>query len=312
MSLPAYLRACRVALGERGRNPLVPRSTAEGSCAMRAAGALEDDPAIRCPDEMAAGFLGGLNVTTLAKHRTTRGLLLRSARRLRPGAYTHEMVRTKFIDEIVLGEVAAGLDELILLGAGLDSRPYRLAEELQGVRVIEVDHPASQASKCARLRQLLGNEPEHVTFVAIDFTRDDLDAALATAGHERSARTLFVWSGVSFYLPEEAVAEVLSWVVAHSSPRTSIVFDAFWAEAIDGSREYYGARELCRAAAARGEPFRWGIPEGRVDGTLSRYGLQARRTLTGEEGRAVYMTRSDGTLHEPPYGFGVLVHALTN
>jgi methyltransferase (TIGR00027 family) len=276
---------------------------------MRAIGALEDDPAVRCPDVMAAGFLGGLNVTTLAKHRATRGLLLRSIRRLFPGAYTHEMVRTKFIDETVLGEVAAGLDELILLGAGFDSRAYRFAEELRGVRVIEVDHPASQASKRVRLRRLLGHEPENVTFVAIDFTRDDLDAVLAAAGHERSARTLFVWSGVSFYLTEEAVAEVLSWVAAHDSPRTSIVFDAFWAEAIDGSREYYGARELCRATAAKGEPFYWGIPEGRIDETLSRFGLQAERTLTSEEGRTVYMKRSDGTLHDPPYGFSVLVHA---
>jgi methyltransferase (TIGR00027 family) len=275
---------------------------------MRAAGALEDDPAIRCPDGMAAGFLGGLNVTTLAKHRMTRELLLRSARRLRPGAYTHEMVRTKFIDETVLGEVAAGLDELILLGAGFDSRPYRLAKELRSVRVIEVDHPASQASKRARLRRLLGHEPQHVTFVGIDFTRDDLDTALAAAGHERSARTLFVWSGVSFYLPEQAVAEVLSLIAAHDSP-TSIVFDAFWAEAIDGSREYYGARELRNAAAARGEPLRWGIPEGRVEETLSRFGLQAERTLTSEEGRTTYMKRSDGTLCDPPYGFGILVYA---
>lgn len=278
---------------------------------MRAAGALADDPAVRCPDQMAAGFLGGLNVTTLAKHRLTRGLLLRSARRLRPGAYTHELVRTKFIDEAMLAEVAAGLDELILLGAGFDSRPYRFAEELRGVRVIEVDHPASQASKRARLRRLLGHEPEHVTFVGIDFTCEDLDAALVAAGHERSAKTLFVWSGVSFYLPEHAVAEVLSWVAAHDSPRASIVFDAFWAEAIDGSREYYGARELRKAAAARDEPLRWGIPVGRVAETLSRFGLQEEQTLTGEQASAIYMKRSDGILCDPPYGFGVLVHAAS-
>jgi len=56
--------------------------------------------------------------------------------------------------------------------------------------------------------------------------------------------------------------------------------------------------------------FGWGIPDGRVDEALARFGLQAERTLTGEEGRAVYMKRSDGTLHDSPYGFGVLVHAL--
>jgi methyltransferase (TIGR00027 family) len=298
-----------MALGERGRNPLAPRSTAEGACALRAAGALERDPAVRCPDDMAAGFLGGFNVTTLAKHRVTRRLLLRRVNQRVPGAYTYEIARAKFVDEIVLGAAAAGLDELILLGAGLDSRPYRLVEQLRGVRVIEVDHPASQASKRARLCRLLGREPDQVSFVEIDFTRDDLDATLAGVGHERAGRTLFIWSGVSPYLTEEAVAEVLSWVGGHSSPRTSIVFDACWAEAIDGSREYFGAAELRKAVAETSEPLRWGIREGCVEQTLSRFGLHAEQTLGGEEARTTYLKRSDGSLHDQPFGFGVLVHA---
>jgi methyltransferase (TIGR00027 family) len=298
-----------VALGESGRNPLAPRSTAEGTCALRAAGAREQDPAVRCPDDMAAGFLGGLNVSTLAKYRATRRLMVGAVNRRLPGAYTYEIMRAKFIDEVVLDATDAGLDELVLLGAGLDSRPYRLAEQLRGVRVIEVDHPASQVSKRTRLRRLLGRDPDHVTFVAIDFTRDDLGGALETAGHERSARTLFVWSGVSPYLPEDAVAEVLSFVGGHGGPRTSIVFDACWAEVIDGSREYYGAAELRKVVAETDEPLRWGIPEGRVQETLSRFGLKAVRSLDGEEGRAAYLKRSDGTLHDQPYGFGVLVHA---
>ena len=60
--------------------------------------------------------------------------MLRVANRRVPGAYTYEIGRTKFIDEVVLDAVAAGLDELVLLGAGLDSRPFRLASQLKGVR----------------------------------------------------------------------------------------------------------------------------------------------------------------------------------
>lgn len=276
---------------------------------MRAAGALERDPAVRNPDRMAAGFLGGLNVSSLAKRRLTRGLILAGVDRLTPGAYTYEIVRTKFIDEVVLNETAAGLDELILLGAGLDSRPYRLAERLSDVRVFEVDHPASQATKRARLRRLLGSEPSHVTFVEIDFNRDDLAATLAEAGHDRSARTLFVWSGVSMYLPESAVASVLGWVGAHREPPAAIVFDTCWAEAIDGSREYHGSAELLDRVAKMGEPLRWGIPEGEVEGTLARFGLRAEKVLDEAEGRATYLRRSDGTLHDRPYGFGALLHA---
>lgn len=298
-----------MALGERGRNPLIPRSTAETVCALRAMGALEKDPAVRCPDWMAAGFLGGLNVTTLAKYRATRPLLLRVVKRRVPGAYTYEIGRTKFIDEVVLDAVAGGLDELVLLGAGLDSRPYRLAEQLKGVRVMEVDHPASQASKRKRIRDLLGDEPAHVTYVPIDFNREDLDATLAAAGHDRSARTLFVWSGVSLYLPEEAVAEVLSWVGGHRDPPASIVFDAIWAEVVDGSRDYPYAAQARKGAAETGEPFRWGIPEGRAEETLARFGLRAVRALDQGQAHSAYLRRSDGSLHDPPFGFGVLVLA---
>ncbi len=298
-----------MALGERSRNPLAPRSTAEAVCALRAMGALEKDPAVRCPDQMAAGFLGGFNVTTLARYRATRPLMQWMTKRRIPGAYTYEIGRTKFIDEVVLNAVAAGLDELILLGAGLDSRPYRLAEQLKGVRVMEVDHPASQASKRERLRHILGDEPAHVTYVPIDFNVDDLDATLAAAGHDRSARTLFVWSGVSLYLPEESVAEVLSWVGEHRDPPASIVFDAIWAGVVDGSRDYPYAAAARKGAAEAGEPFRWGIPEGQADETLSRFGLRAERALDQEQARTTYLRRSDGTLHDPPFGFGVLVLA---
>jgi methyltransferase (TIGR00027 family) len=298
-----------MALGERGRNPFIPRSTAEGVCALRAAGALERDPTLRCPDDMAAGFLGGFNTTTLAKFRATRGVIVKGFNRKIPGAYPYEIMRAKFIDEVVLGEAALGLDQLIVLGAGFDSRPYRLADRLRGVRVFEVDHPATQASKRVRLRRLMGEEPAGVTFVAVDFTRDDTEAELQAAGHDRSARTLVVWCGVSPYLPEEAVGRVLAWVGRHQSPRTSIVFDALWAGAVDGSRNYDGAVKLRKALSETGECLCWGIPEGRVGETLSRYGLQVEREVGPQEGRATYLRRSDGTLFDPPYGFGVLIQA---
>ena len=86
---------------------------------------------------MAAGFLGGFNATTLAKHRLTRPLYLRRVNQILPGAYPFEIARCKFIDEVTLSEVTAGVDEVVLLGAGLDSRPYRLADRLEraaGVR----------------------------------------------------------------------------------------------------------------------------------------------------------------------------------
>jgi len=285
------------------------RSTAEGAASLRAAGALEPDASVRCPDDMAAGFLGGFNVTTLAKHRLTRSVYLRLANRMLPGAYAYEIARCKFIDEVTLREIEAGLEELVLLGAGLDSRPYRLADRLQGVRVFEVDHPASQATKRARLRRVLDEEPRGVRFVSVDFTRDDLAIELARAGHDEGAATLFIWSGVAAYLPKEAVEALLSWIGGHTSARTSIVFDAMWASVLGGHSALYGAPELQRSVDRVGEPLRWGIPDGQVDETLERFGLRVERTLDDEAAMAAYLTHADGSVLGRPYGFGLLLHA---
>jgi methyltransferase (TIGR00027 family) len=197
----------------------------------------------------------------------------------------------------------------VVLGAGLDPRPYRLADRLEGVRVFEVDHPASQATKRARLRRLLATEPAGVRFVPVDFTRDDVATRLAEAGHDEAAATLFIWSGVSPYLPATAVEATFAWVAAHTSPRTSIVFDAISASVLGGRSRLYGARQLQRAVERAGEPLRWGIPDGKVDQTLQRFGLRVERQLDDQAATAAYLTRSDGSSLGRPYGFGVLVHA---
>jgi methyltransferase (TIGR00027 family) len=293
----------------RRRNPLVARSTAEITCAIRAAGAGERDPAVRCPDYLAARFLHGFNVTTLAKFRGTRWLFVHGTNKRAPGLYAYEIMRVKFMDEIILKALASGLDELILLGAGQDSRPYRMANNLRGVRVIEVDHPISQAYKRTRVRQIFGCEPSHITYAQIDFTRDDVGTILRLAGHRRSARALFVWSGVSPYLSEAAAFRILSWIGRHNTPSTSIVFDACWQGVVDGSGEYLGAKEWRNGVARMGEPLRWGVPEDGVYDMLARFGLRAERTLICDEGHKVYLTRSDGGMHYRPMDSCILVYA---
>ena len=81
----------------------------------------------------------------------------------------------------------------------------------------------------------------------------------------------------------------------HGSSRTSIVFDVCWAEAVDGSREYFGARELRRIFAAIGEPLRWGIPQGRIDETLARLGLRVEVAYEPADLLPRYLTRQDGS-----------------
>jgi hypothetical protein len=105
---------------------------------------------------------------------------------------------------------------LVILGAGLDTRGYRLAAP-NGVPVFEVDLPANIDYKRARVRSIFGWIPEHVTLVPVDFKTDDLAQALPAHGFRLENRTLFVWEAVTQYLTAEG-AVVVSVESQHMTP----------------------------------------------------------------------------------------------
>jgi methyltransferase (TIGR00027 family) len=285
-------------------------TTAEGAALLRAAGAAEPDPAVRNPDWMAAGFVDwGPRLPALVKVPGARRLVPRVVERLLPGAYCFELARTRHMDEVVLDEVGRGVRQLVLLGAGYDSRPYRFADRLRDVRVLEVDLPELSAVKRRKVRRISGEPPPNVHYVEVDFTRDDLGERLAAHGHDREAPTLYLWSGVAPYLPEPSVRALLRFVAGHGAPETSIVFDYCFRAVVDGEREAYGSRELLARVASIGEPLRSGIPDGETADYLAACGLRLESDLGPDDAVARHLIRSDGSVLGRPYGFGGLAHA---
>lgn len=136
------------------------------------------------------------------------------------GLLDHIEMRTRAIDVAVREGVASGAKQLVILGAGLDARAWRMAD-LARVHVFEVDHPSTQAFKRARVG---GRQPtaRDVQFVAVDFAHDDLGDALAGAGHDAGAPTFWIWEGVTMYLPREALRSTLAVVAERSAPRSRI------------------------------------------------------------------------------------------
>src|SRR5262245_17725799 len=116
------------------------------------------------------------------------------------------------IDSKVRAAVAEGIDELIILGAGLDSRAYRMTKELAKTRVFELDFPPTQEYKKRRVNAVLGKMPANVTYVGIDFAKQTLDEVLSAAGHRASAKALFLMEGVMVYIPADAVTSTLRFV----------------------------------------------------------------------------------------------------
>jgi methyltransferase (TIGR00027 family) len=136
------------------------------------------------------------------------------------GLVDHIEMRTRAIDEALREAVRGGLRQLVILGAGLDARAWRMPE-LAEVRVYEVDHPSTQAYKRARV----GSRPaeaREVRFVAVDFARDSLEDALKAAGHDADAPTFWLWEGVTPYLRVEAVRSTLAAVAGRSAAGSRI------------------------------------------------------------------------------------------
>ena len=126
-----------------------------------------------------------------------------------PGSYCFAITRTRHFDEILLSEIRSGIEQVVLLGAGYDSRAFRFQDELEGVSVYEIDHPGTQARKKRILEKVCKQAPRTCSYLSVDFNRQSLQTALADRGFSREKKTLFLWEGVSYYLPQPVVEGVL-------------------------------------------------------------------------------------------------------
>lgn len=172
-------------------------------------------------DEMAESLVGGIAgfvARAAAGGRTARSRIVNVATL---GLVDHMGLRTLAIDAAVRDAAAAGARQIVVLGAGLDARAWRMRAALAEATVFEVDHPATQAYKRARVA---GRAPaaREVKFVSVDFARDSLGDALARAGHDAGAATLWLWEGVVPYLPLDAVRTSLDAITARSAPGSRI------------------------------------------------------------------------------------------
>ena len=169
-------------------------------------------------------------------------------------------LRTRFIDDCVTRALDRGVEQVVILGAGLDTRSARLARS--GVRFFEVDQPASQAEKCERLSRLEEYPLDSTTFVACDFEADDFLERLRNGGHDPTAPTVFVWEGVIYYLAEEAARSTLSRVAAEVDPSALLVFDYLSTKMARSSpRLRPEDRAMKGIVDELGEPMQFGIDD---------------------------------------------------
>jgi len=174
------------------------------------------------------------------------------------------VARTMAIDAAIR-EAAA--PQVVILGAGLDGRAWRMAE-LRDATVFEVDHPDSQRAKRKRV-DALEQRAREVRFVAVDFSRDDLDAALAAAGHDATRATTWIWEGVVMYLTQAEIEASLAVIRRRSASGSRLVI-VYHAPALILAVVGLVVRRL-------GEPLRSAFKPGAMRALLASYGFRTVR-----------------------------------
>jgi methyltransferase (TIGR00027 family) len=222
-----------------------------------------------------------------------------------PGPRASAVVRTRLIDDLIEKYVDAA-DQIVILGAGFDTRPYRL-RRLAGRRVFEVDHPDTQNAKRSGLTSALGSELCGVVFVPIDFETDDLTEALVGAGFSTEQATLFLWEGVTQYLSAEAVAATLRVIRNLSHPAGVLLFTYVDETVIvDGFADFPEAKRWLRQVQKRGEPWIFGIAPTEVARFLLDRGFELIKDVSVRDAGIRYLSAAGR--HD--YGSG-LYHVVT-
>jgi methyltransferase (TIGR00027 family) len=268
-----------------------PSKTAMGVATARALAAIDEREEIRGNDFMAEIFLPD-NVKAFLKDINMREMIANQT----PGMYEYIMARTSYFDNIYENALRENISQVLVLGAGYDTRPYRFKDLIKDTRIFELDIHTTQQQKIKLLQQNNIPIPEQLTYVPINFNTETLEDVLFKAGYNKGQKNLFIWEGVTYYLSPKAVDDTLNFIKSTSSAGSTVCFDygAFWPEMLNA----YGVKKLREHMITNnpGESTRFGIERGKIESFLAERGYKLIDHLTAEEIEKKYLILKDGSL----------------
>jgi len=200
------------------------------------------------------------------------------------GIYGAQVCRTRYIDDVLQAGVSQGIRQLVILGAGLDTRPYRLPG-LEDVNIFEVDLDAVQNDKKKKLQKYFGQLPKQITFIPIDFDIQTLESVFTESTFDASRPGVFIWEGVTQYITEEAVRRTLAFV-GKSVPGSILVFTYVLKSIIEHRSDIPGAERMMDQVAAQA-PWIFGLEPSTTSEFLKPYHL----SVVEDVGNKTYQER---------------------
>ncbi|WP_163855982.1 class I SAM-dependent methyltransferase [Paenibacillus elgii] len=203
--------------------------------------------------------------------------------------------RARYAEDRLESAIRQGTKQYLILGAGMDTFAFRHPETLKDIQVFEIDHPATQAFKRCRLAELGWELPSNLHFVPLDFTKENLETALARSSFDAQSLSFFSWLGVVHYLPREAVFSTLHSIANLCPAGSSVTFDYWNTDAFDAERAAKRVKLMQEMLRSAGEPMLTGLdPSALPDELLDiRLRLQEHWSPTHIQER-YFQGRTDG------------------
>jgi methyltransferase (TIGR00027 family) len=268
--------------------------TAAYNCFSRGCATREKDPHFRGPDYMAEVMFPPLAKLSL-NFAPLRKFLMRQM--FPPGIYEYVLARTKVMDSVFMEALEARVAQIVLLGAGFDTRALRFADRNRGTQVIELDVATTQQPKIEILRKKKTPLPKELIFAPVDFDKQDLFEVLSKAGYQEGQKSLFLWEGVTMYLSAQAVDGTLNFIRRRAAPGSRVAFDYLYASVLRRENRYYGEQGIFETVSKTGEGWTFGLEDGAIEPFLSERGFEIVAHYTPPELENLYLTAEDGTLH---------------
>jgi methyltransferase (TIGR00027 family) len=280
---------------KRGKSRIETKTsrTAEFTCMSRAASYREKRECYKGTDHIAYALVPGFVKLLL---RFPRGCQLYNKHLAPKGIYEYVIARTKYIDSLFMDALGQGFDQIVIFGAGFDSRAQRFNHLYRSTRIFELDAPITQGEKLNAFKEKHIMIPENLIYVPINFMQESLAEKLTKAGFEKGRKSLFLLEGVTMYLSDDAIDKTFTFIRDVAGKGSWVVFDYIYAGVLRQENKYYGEKDILKTVAKAGEAWSFALEEGEIESFLRKYDFNLKNHSNAQELEERYFRDQEGEI----------------
>jgi methyltransferase (TIGR00027 family) len=279
--------------------------TAEFTCMVRCLSYLEKRPQYKSDDFISFIIMNSL-IKLLIRFPMIRSHMIKS---FPAGMYEYIIARTKYIDEAVKKALGDGTEQILILGAGFDSRGIRFHNVAENAKIFELDAFATQDAKINRYKEKGIGIPLNLVFIPIDFDKQSISERLSECGFKKGEKCLIIMEGLTMYLQPESIDSLFNVIRDFTGKGSSMVFDFIYASVLKHENLYQGEKELVASVSKSGENFCFGLEKENVSEFLSKYNFMISDISDSTAQEERYFRDENGKLPVKVNGTHCIVNA---